>query len=657
MPRAELLSVSKRQRRVAAGTETRLPSSAHRLGPLVYAQPAAPTNSAEAGEEQSSVDTRLARLAHFQTCVGDFLNAAHPTTGAPLVVLEHQCKAAQRVSRALIKRGEARHVLAHDMGTGKTVTATVLIALLSCMSKASGKACKGLVVVPVSMLHSWKTTLLQWLKLDPDVDLVVGKSGMSAPSAEAFAQAKVVLVTKDRLVGWLKSFVAWNATAEECVARNGRSYFRGSYERRAGVEHAHPLFALAPSLDFVVVDEVHMVKNPKTWVAEAIRRFTRHATTCVGLTGTPVSNDLKDVSRTLRLLGETDADLIDEKLWTGTLVDPARVRKQKRSIDIVSRDVIFPPLPSREDALRVFDAQVGHQPDVAEALYDALPRVAAQRAQTSPVVLYNEQLELARDAAARMRDEEGGRDAFAALMGALAFLTAALWSIDWALARSERFLACPAALDAAAAKPTATLRALAAAVAAEQADGHARVAVYNPLVTALRIAEASLLAEGKCGDVFLFHGGLSTLARTEMVAAFLACPKGVLLLSPAGGLGLTICPGCEVMIFCGYPWSPMELEQAACRVWRIGQNRPVRFVHLVASGSIHSAMREMYADKNRLAKMVLREDFQEGLQWKLKSGVIKMMRYADAAGNLESPFLQKKKKAWVAAFASQRASL
>ena len=579
-----------------------------------------------------SDEERKTMIDGFAKALGPHLNSVDPHTGSKLNMFEHQFKSARRVSKALSEKGSARCILAHDMGTGKTVTAIVLIAFLSRLAEDTKTKCRGLVVVPVSMLDSWKRTLLAWLPIDESTDLIVGKSGERWPTTEALAAAKIVLVTKDCLTSWLRSFTEWNAEAEEKIGRNGQSYFVGAYKPKRGSTR-HPAFSFASQMTFVIVDEVHMI-NPKTWDGEAVSRFTKHASTCIGLTGTPVTNNLTDVPRILRVLGERNPDLVDETMWQGSSVDRVLVKGLNSRLDVVGRDVIFPSLPTREDVVKEYDATVCMQPPTPDDFYAFSDKIKEERLK-GPVVLYNEHLDSARAAARRIQQKQGGRN-MTRLLGELAFLRASLWSIDWALAQKDRFLACPEAVAAAASQPTATLCALAAAVAEEQLAGHARVAVYNPSVTALKIAQMHLKADPSYGEVFLFDGSLSVTKRTKMISDFLACAKGVLLLSKAGGVGLTICPGCEVMIFCDYPWSPMDLEQAACRVWRIGQTKPVRCVHLVARGSIHSALREMYGDKKRLAKMVVHKDFSEGTQWKMKEGVVRMMNYADpSTGNLD----------------------
>ena len=55
-----------------------------------------------------------------------------------------------------------------------------------------------------------------------------------------------------------------------------------------------------------------------------------------------------------------------------------------------------------------------------------------------------------------------------------------------------------------------------------------------------------------------------------------------MLLSAAGAIGTTLCPGCEVLLCVGsVPWNSTTLDQAHGRIWRIGQTRPVEIVQFV----------------------------------------------------------------------------
>jgi superfamily II DNA or RNA helicase len=82
-------------------------------------------------------------------------------------------------------------------------------------------------------------------------------------------------------------------------------------------------------------------------------------------------------------------------------------------------------------------------------------------------------------------------------------------------------------------------------------------------------------------EVRLLHGGLSPGERLATQRAFSAC-GGVLLATDAASEGLNLHRGCRAVIHYELPWSPARLEQRTGRVDRIGQDRTVHEILLVA---------------------------------------------------------------------------
>jgi SNF2 family DNA or RNA helicase len=83
----------------------------------------------------------------------------------------------------------------------------------------------------------------------------------------------------------------------------------------------------------------------------------------------------------------------------------------------------------------------------------------------------------------------------------------------------------------------------------------------------------------------LIHGGLTVREREMAVDIFSRAPRMILLATDAAGEGLNLQRRCRLVINLELPWNPMRLEQRIGRVDRIGQNRRVHAVHLVAQGT------------------------------------------------------------------------
>ena len=82
--------------------------------------------------------------------------------------------------------------------------------------------------------------------------------------------------------------------------------------------------------------------------------------------------------------------------------------------------------------------------------------------------------------------------------------------------------------------------------------------------------------------IALLHGGLTREERRAAEERFTSGTAQVLLATDAAGEGLNLQACCRLVVNCELPWSPMRLEQRAGRVDRIGQDRPVHVIHLLA---------------------------------------------------------------------------
>jgi hypothetical protein len=103
----------------------------------------------------------------------------------------------------------------------------------------------------------------------------------------------------------------------------------------------------------------------------------------------------------------------------------------------------------------------------------------------------------------------------------------------------------------------------------------------------------------------MFHGGLTSGRRKQVLDRFREDPKcRVLLSTDAGGVGLNLQHATMVMNM-DLPWNPAVLEQRIGRVHRLGQNQPVRVVNFVAQGTIEEGMLAVLKFKKSLFEGVL----------------------------------------------------
>ena len=86
-------------------------------------------------------------------------------------------------------------------------------------------------------------------------------------------------------------------------------------------------------------------------------------------------------------------------------------------------------------------------------------------------------------------------------------------------------------------------------------------------------------------ETVVLHGAMDRFERAAAVGRFNGGGARVLLATDAAGEGLNLQPRCRLVINLELPWNPMRLEQRIGRVDRIGQQRTVHAINLLASGT------------------------------------------------------------------------
>ncbi len=88
-----------------------------------------------------------------------------------------------------------------------------------------------------------------------------------------------------------------------------------------------------------------------------------------------------------------------------------------------------------------------------------------------------------------------------------------------------------------------------------------------------------------------FNGSVPAPERAKRVERFLSDPQcRVFLATDAGGVGLNLQHAASIIINVDLPWNPAVLEQRIGRVYRLGQQRRVEVLNMVASDSIEERM-------------------------------------------------------------------
>jgi superfamily II DNA or RNA helicase len=420
-----------------------------------------------------------------------------------------------------LARWGAGALLADDMGLGKTVQAIAVM-----MTKAAEGPV--LVVAPTSVCGNWEAELSRFApSLKP---LRLAETGDRGETLKSLGPGDVLIASYGLL---------------------GREE-----DRLAGMSWA-----------MAVLDEAQAIKNADTQRAKASHRLD--AKFRLGLTGTPVENDLDELWSLFRfvnpgLLGsreafgkrfatpiERDGDP-NAKAALRALVRPFLLRRTKAAV--------LAELPPRTEQTILIE-----RTEEERAFYEALRRRALERL-----------------------EEAGGERTRIHILAEITKL---------------RQACCHPALAAPGTEvPAAKLEALVELVE-DLREGRHRALVFSQFVGHLDKVRAAIDARGITYQYL--DGATPAREREKRVAAFQAGDGDLFLISlKAGGFGLNL-TAADYVIHLDPWWNPAVEDQASDRAHRIGQQRPVTIYRLIVKDSIEEGIVALHRQKRDLADALL----------------------------------------------------
>jgi superfamily II DNA or RNA helicase len=428
-------------------------------------------------------------------------------------------------------------VLADDMGLGKTVQ---LLAHLECERAAGRLVRPALVVAPTSLIFNWQDEARRHA---PELRVLALTGSDRAQRFDQIADHDLVL------------------TSYALLPRD-----------RDVLE--------AQRWHVVIADEAHLVKNPRTRAAGAIRAL--RASHRIALTGTPLENHL----------GE---------LWS-------------------VMQFVVPGLLGREEAFRLrFRGPIerrGDGPEAADRLHSLAQRIRPFLLRRTKAAVLTElpartdiihRVELGREQrdlyeSVRVAMDERVRMALAGagLERSRVVVLDALLKLRQACC-DPSLLALPAARKVSgSAKREELLNLLRTLV-----DEGRKVLVFSQFTSMLDRIEVALDADAQLSRVDRTRLDGDTDDRRGAVEAFQAGDARIFLLSlKAGGVGLNLTAADTVIHYDPW-WNPAVEAQATDRAHRIGQVRPVFVYKLIAAGTIEERILSLQARKAELAQSVL----------------------------------------------------
>lgn len=548
--------------------------------------------------------------------------------GKPRVLYRHQIHAVERLidNTRLCEGGtdwynrKSSLLAIHDLGTGKTITGILALAAIhSAIPDLDAEI--SVIVCPLSVLSTWMKALHSWTTYESGI-LVADKHSLITD--EALSSAKVIVTTPGVLVSAYKSYMV--ADKKSTAKLINDRFVRGSKKEGAELPPVHPLYKrmlFTGGFTCAIIDELHKVCSPTTIQGHVIGMLCRATTYTLGLTGTPVTARPQQVAHLAKALNSQPAWMQESRHFSIRAQGGGVKRKRASSggDQSIRRDTLklfheklvdrvdssFIELPQKAHTVVEFDPFIGR-----DANGVCNPKVIAK---------HNEMLE---EAQKRMREDERAANDPATSASTYEKFENKTWNCIVSLGQYEfdatlgyfgakKFKDDPTLYERSLANPSEYVKLISRMLTSRQKDGHARITVFCESTVQLRIMRNYLEREASHGSLFLYDGTLAAFDRGKVVHDFLQSERGVLLLSAAGAIGTTICPGCEVLFCVGsVPWNSSTLEQAHGRVYRIGQDKAVEIVQFMPRRSVTVAKLALHVDKrDRLAKAVKDEDYSE----------------------------------------------
>jgi superfamily II DNA or RNA helicase len=435
-----------------------------------------------------------------------------------------------------LREYELAGILADDMGLGKTIQALAHLLI----EKQCGRLTQPcLIVAPTSVLFNWAKEIQ---KFTPDLSYVVLHGAKRQQNFTELGQYDLV-ITSYALI--LKDIELHQAT----------DYY------------------------YLILDEAHYIKNPKTSVYQAMLTIKSQHKLC--MTGTPMENHLGEFWAQFNFL--LPGFLSGHKQFTKLFRTPIE-KNQDHERKVMLNQRIKPFLLRRT------------KEKIAKELPGKTTIVQMLRIEGKQAELY-ETVRMAMDTRLKEIIAEKG-------------LQRSQIEILDALLKLRQVCNHPQLLPMASAKSinqSAKLEFLMETLP-EMIDEGRRVLVFSQFTSMLSLIEIALNKE-QINYVKLTG---ATRNRQDLVDRFQNGDIPVFLISlRAGGVGLNLTAADTVIHFDPW-WNPAVENQATDRAYRIGQDKPVFVYKLIIENSIEERIQQIQTNKAELANALLSEEVNQG---------------------------------------------
>lgn len=427
-------------------------------------------------------------------------------------------------------------LLCDDMGLGKTHQAMALLAAIS--NKKRGRSASAIVVCPTSVIYHWQDQLKRFL---PNLRVYVYHG--SARNIDDYKQSADILLTSYGIL-------------------------------RRGDKHLKKL-----RFDLAIFDEMQIAKNYHSQTHEALKKLK--ASMIVGLSGTPLENDLEELRALFNLILPTY--LPDEAHFRKFFAGPIEKMHDRARRDLLRR-LIQPFILRRRKSEVLKDLPKKIEQNAFTYMEDEQHALYVQTAEH-----YHSQLR---------RHIQGSQNTSIPFTSVLALLT----KLKMICSHPALFLD---DIEGYKKYPCGKWR-LFCELLREAMSSEQKVVVFTQYLGMIDILKQHL-RENQISFASIQGATVNRQKELENFANDPTCKVFVGSLR-AVGLGVNLSSGSCVIHYDRW-WNPAWENQATDRVHRIGQRRGVQVFKLITKNSIEEKIDEIIQRKTRLLDIV---DFEEG---------------------------------------------
>ncbi|NPA58397.1 MAG: DEAD/DEAH box helicase [Aquificae bacterium] len=415
-------------------------------------------------------------------------------------------------------------LLADQMGTGKTVMSITAMRILF----LQGKIKKALIVVPTNLISVWEEHLKKWA---PELVFITLNGNKNLRKLLYGKESHVYLISYDTLKNDYKF-------SKELVNR-----FR-------------------ESLDLIILDEAHNIKNPGALKTKAVKFLSKTAKIRWALSGTPLQNNLKELLSLYEFLNPyfNRPATIDEE-GAKALIKPVMLRRRKKEVlkDLPEK---LPPEIEKFELSPLqraeYDYILGRETERLEEIY------------------------------ARFKGEKNFR-----------------FIMKQNLLRSLQKLrqVCNFPSKSVESPKMERLREMVLELVREKE----KVVVFTNFVSAgVEKIVKNLSFYINPDSIVVYYGGMDGKAKREAVEQFRKNPSKSVFVGTIGtaGEGLTLVEASYCVFFDSH-WNPAKMWQAEDRIHRIGQKNRVNIYNFVMKDTVEEKILQKLEEKRKMFENVI----------------------------------------------------